>query len=82
MASLAGTISFGSAATDPTPTPAPTPDPSSKPGTTTQTTTQVTAKKTAGKLAATGDRTLVVVGACLIGGILVIILGIIWKRRR
>lgn len=82
MASLAGTISFGSAATDPTPTPAPTPDPSSKPGTTTQTTTQVTTKKTAGKLAATGDRTLVVVGACLIGGILVIILGIIWKRRR
>ena len=82
MAKLAGTISFGSAATDPTPTPAPTPDPSSKPGTTTQTTTQVTTKKTAGKLAATGDRTLVVVGACLIGGILVIILGIIWKRRR
>lgn len=82
MASLAGTISFGSAAVDPAPTPAPTPDPSSKPGTTTQTTTQVTTKKTAGKLAATGDRTLVVVGACLIGGILVIILGIIWKRRR
>ena len=82
MAKLAGTISFGSAATDPTPTPAPTPDPSSKPGTTTQTTTQVTTKKTAGKLAATGDRTLVVVGACLIGGILVIVLGIIWKRRR
>ena len=82
MAKLAGTISFGSAATDPTPTPAPTPDPSSKTGTTTQTTTQVTTKKTAGKLAATGDRTLVVVGACLIGGILVIILGIIWKRRR
>ena len=82
MASLAGTISFGSAATDPTPTPAPTPDPSSKPGTTTQTTTQVTAKKTAGKLAATGDRTLAAVGACLIGGIVIIILGIIWKRRR
>ena len=79
MASLAGTISFGSAAVDPTPTPAPTPKPSPKPGTTT---TQVTTKKTAGKLAATGDRTLAVVGACLIGGIIVIMLGIIWKRRR
>ena len=32
--------------------------------------------------AATGDRTLAVVGACLIGGIIVIMLGIIWKRRR
>ena len=45
-------------------------------------TTQITAKKTAGKLAATGDRTLTVVGACLIGGVIVIMLGIIWKRRR
>ena len=79
MASLAGTISFGSAAVDPAPTPVPTPEPSPK---TEMTTTTVITKKTAGKLAATGDRTLVVVGACLIGGILVIILGIIWKRRR
>ncbi len=39
-------------------------------------------QKTAGKLAATGDRTLVMVGACLIGGIVIIVLGIIWKRRR
>ena len=46
------------------------------------TTTKVITKKTTGKLAATGDRTLAVVGACLIGGIIVIILGIIWKRRR
>lgn len=76
MASLAGTISFGSAAVDPTPTPAPTPKPSPK------TTTKVITKKTSGKLAATGDRTLAVVGACLIGGIIVIMLGIIWKRRR
>lgn len=79
MTSLAGTISFGSAAVDPTPTPAPTPEPSPKSDTTT---TKVTTKKTTGKLAATGDRTLAVVGACLIGGIIVIILGIIWKRRR
>ncbi len=79
MASLAGTISFGSAAVDPTPTPAPTPEPSPK---TDATTTKVAAKKTTDKLANTGDRTLVVVGACLIGGIIVIILGIIWKRRR
>lgn len=79
MASLAGTISFGSAAVDPTPTPAPTPEPSPKTDTTT---TTVTTKKTTGKLAATGDRTLAVVGACLIGGIVIIILGIIWKRRR
>ena len=78
MASLAGTISFGSAE-NPAPHPNPTPEPSPKPGTTT---TQVTTKKTTGKLAATGDRTLAVVGACLIGGIIVIILGIIWKRRR
>lgn len=78
MASLAGTISFGSAES-PAPHPTPTPKPSPKPGTTT---TQVTTKKTAGKLAATGDRTLAVVGACLIGGIIVIMLGIIWKRRR
>lgn len=78
MAGLAGTISFGSAAVDPTPTPAPTPKPSPKTDTTI---TQVTTKKTTGKLAATGDRTLAVVGACLIGGI-VIMLGIIWKRRR
>lgn len=78
MASLAGTISFGSAE-NPAPTPVPTPEPSPKTDTTT---TTVITKKTAGKLAATGDRTLVVVGACLIGGILVIILGIIWKRRR
>ncbi len=78
VASLAGTISFGSAE-NPAPHPNPTPEPSPKPGTTT---TQVTTKKTTGKLAATGDRTLAVVGACLIGGIIVIILGIIWKRRR
>lgn len=78
MASLAGTISFGSAAVDPAPTPVPTPNP----GTTATTTTTVIAKKTAGKLAATGDRTLAVVGACLIGGIAIIVLGIIWKRRR
>ena len=78
MASLAGTISFGSSE-NPSPHPNPTPEPSPKPGTTT---TQVTTKKTTGKLAATGDRTLAVVGACLIGGIIVIILGIIWKRRR
>ena len=79
MAGLAGTISFGSAAVDPTPTPAPTPKPSPK---TDATTTKVITKKTTGKLAATGDRTLAVVGTCLIGGIIVIILGIIWKRRR
>lgn len=79
MAGLAGTISFGSAAVDPTPTPAPTPEPS--PQTDTTTTTVIT-KKATGKLAATGDRTLAVVGACLIGGIVIIILGIIWKRRR
>ncbi len=79
MAGLAGTISFGSAAVDPTPTPAPTPEPSPK---TDATTTKVITKKTTGKLAATGDRTLAVVGTCLIGGIIVIILGIIWKRRR
>lgn len=79
MASLAGTISFGSAAVDPTPTPAPTPGPSPK---TDATTTKVVTKKTTGKLAATGDRTLAVIGACLIGGIVIIILGIIWKRRR
>ena len=78
MTSLAGTISFGSAAVDPTPTPAPTPEPSPKSDTTT---TKVTTKKTTGKLAATGDRTLAVVGACLIGGIVMVILGIIWKRR-
>lgn len=79
MASLAGIISFGSAAVDPTPTPAPTPEPSPKTDTTT---TTVITKKTTGKLAATGDHTLAVVGACLIGGIVIIILGIIWKRRR
>lgn len=79
MTSLAGTISFGSAAVDPTPTPAPTPKPSPKTDTTT---TKVITKKTTGKLAATGDHTLAVVGACLIGGIIVIMLGIIWKRRR
>ncbi len=79
MASLAGTISFDSAAVDPAPTPAPTPKPSPKTDTTT---TKVTTKKTTGKLAATGDRTLAVVGACLIGGIVIIMLGIIWKRRR
>ena len=78
MASLAGTISFGSAAVDPAPNPNPTPNP----GTTTTTTTTVVTKKTTGKLAATGDRTLAVVGACLIGGIVIIVLGIIWKRRR
>lgn len=79
MAGLAGTIGFGSAAVDPTPTPAPTPKPSPKTDTTT---TKVITKKMTGKLAATGDRTLAVVGACLIGGIIVIMLGIIWKRRR
>ena len=79
MAGLTGTISFGSAAVDPTPTPAPTPKPSPKTDTTT---TKVITKKTTSKLAATGDRTLAVVGACLIGGIIVIMLGIIWKRRR
>lgn len=79
MAGLAGTISFGSTAVDPTPTPAPTPKPSPKTDTAT---TKVITKKTTGKLAATGDRTLAVVGACLIGGIIVIMLGIIWKRRR
>lgn len=74
MASLAGTISFGSATVDPTPAPTPTPSP--KPD------AKVITKKTTGKLAATGDRTLAVVGACLIGGIVIIVLGIIWKRRR
>ena len=78
MASLAGTISFGSAE-NPAPTPIPAPEPSSKTDTTT---TTVITKKTNGKLAATGDRTLAVVGACLIGGIVIIILGVIWKRRR
>lgn len=78
MASLAGTISFCSAE-NPAPTPIPAPEPSSKTDTTT---TTVITKKTNGKLAATGDRTLAVVGACLIGGIVIIILGIIWKRRR
>lgn len=78
VASLAGTISFSSAES-PAPHPTPTPEPSPKPGTTT---TQITTKKTAGKLAATGDRTPTVVGACLIGGIVIIVLGIIWKRRR
>lgn len=78
IASLAGTISFDSTE-NPVPTPVPTPKPSPKTDTTT---TQVTTKKTAGKLAATGDRTLAVVGACLIAGIVIIILGIIWKRRR
>lgn len=78
MASLAGTISFYSAE-NPAPTPIPAPEPSSKTDTTT---TTVITKKTNGKLAATGDRTLAVVGACLIGGIVIIILGIIWKRRR
>lgn len=78
MASLAGTISFCSAE-NPAPTPAPTPEPSPKTDTTT---TTVITKKTTGKLAATGDHTLAVVGACLIGGIVIIILGIIWKRRR
>ena len=77
MAGLAGTISFGSAAVDPTPNPNPTPKPSPKPGTAIM---QVTAKKTTGKLAATGDRTLAVVGACFIGGIVMVVLGIIWKR--
>lgn len=79
MAGLAGTIGFGSAAVDPTPSPAPAPEPSPKTDTTT---TKAITKKTACKLAATGDRTLAVVGACLIGGIIVIMLGIIWKRRR
>ena len=78
MASLAGTIGFGSAE-NPAPNPNPTPKPSSKTDTTT---TTVITKKTTGKLATTGDRTLAVVGACLIGGIVIIILGIIWKRRR
>ena len=78
MASLAGTISFSSAAVDPAPNPNPTPNP----GATTTTTTTVITKKTTGKLAATGDRTLALVGACLIGGIVIIVLGIIWKRRR
>lgn len=78
MASLAGTISFCSAE-NPAPTPIPAPEPSSKTDTTT---TTVITKKTNGKLTATGDRTLAVVGACLIGGIVIIILGIIWKRRR
>lgn len=78
VASLAGTISFSSAES-PAPHPTPTPEPSPKPGTTT---TQITTKKTASKLVATGDRTLAVVGACLIGGIIVIMLGIIWMRRR
>ena len=77
MASLAGTIGFGSAE-NPAPTPTPTPEPSPKPSTTT---TTVITKKTTDKLAATGDRTLAAVGACLIGGIVIIILGIIWKRR-
>ena len=74
MASLAGTVSFGSATVDPTPAPTPAPSP--------KTDTKVIVKKTTGKLAATGDRTLAMVGACLIGGIVIIILGIIWKRRR
>ena len=74
MASLAGTISFGSAE-NPAPTPVPTPK-------TDATTTTVITKKTTGKLAATGDRTLALAGACLIGGIVIIVLGIIWKRRR
>lgn len=74
MASLAGTVSFGSATVDPTPAPTPAPSP--------KTDTKVIVKKTTGKLAATGDPTLTMVGACLIGGIVVIILGIIWKRRR
>lgn len=78
VASHAGTISFSSAES-PAPHPTPTPEPSPKPGTTT---TQITTKKTASKLAATGDRTPTVVGACLIGGIVIIVLGIIWKRRR
>lgn len=78
VAGLAGTISFSSAES-PAPHPTPTPEPSPKPGTTT---TQIATKKTAGKLAATGDRTLTMVGACLIGGIVIIVLGIIWKRRR
>lgn len=78
VASLAGTISFSSAE-NPAPHPTPTPEPSPKPGTTT---TKVITKTTTGKLAATGDRTLTVVGACLIGGIIVIMLSIIWKRRR
>lgn len=78
VASLAGTISFSSTES-PAPHPTPTPEPSPKPGTTT---TQITTKKTASKLAATGDRTPTVVGACLIGGIVIIVLGIIWKRRR
>ena len=79
LASLAGTMSFASAAVDPTPTPVPTPKPTPKTDTTT---TTVTTKKATGKLTATGDRTLAVVGACLIGGVVIIVLGIIWKRRR
>lgn len=78
MASLAGTISFDSAE-NPTPKPVPTPKPSPKTDTTT---TKVITKKTTGKLAATGDRTLAAVGGCLIAGVFIIILGIIWKRRR
>ena len=74
MATLAGTIGFGSAE-NPAPTPVPTPK-------TDTTTTAIVTKKTTGKLAATGDRTLAAVGAYLIGGIVIIILGIIWKRRR
>lgn len=74
MASLAGTVSFGSATVDPTPAPTPAPSP--------KTDTKAITKKTTGKLAATGDRTLAATGACLIGGIVIIILGIIWKRRR
>ena len=81
VASLAGTISFGPAAVDPTPQPAPTPTPTPAP-TPSTTNTQVIAKKTTGKLAATGDTTFAAVGACLIGGIVIAILGIIWKRRR
>lgn len=77
MASLAGTVNFGSATVDPTPAPTPAPSPK-----TDTTTTTVITKKTTGKLAATGDRTLAATGACLIGGIVIIILGIIWKRRR
>ena len=77
LASLAGTISFVSATVDPTPAPTPAPSPKTE-----TTTTTVITKNTSGKLAATGDRTLAVVGACLFGGIVIIILGIIWKRRR
>ena len=42
----------------------------------------MTGTSVTGTLAATGDRTLAMVGACLIGGIVIIVLGIIWKRRR